>query len=152
MPEYDPTRPLLDQMVPREDGSEMHHAFVFADCGVAVSVQAGRHCRSSFAAVADRRMVTRYPHHRDPAWFDGTPDRLHNRSLWTPVEFEVAVLRTPRTFLTRGAYRAKFGNCRPMPALYKVDREFRKTGVASFVPLSDVEALLGFWLVFPKIV
>ena len=146
---YDPSRPLLANMVPRVEGGVMNKAFEFPARGVAVSVQACRHCRCSYAAVADGSVLSRYP-----MWIGMKQRGLEDNSAavdaseWTPVEFEVALFRTGETaglcaFLGLEAFEAEFGE---PPALYAADAEFRDTGVADFVPMRDVEALLAHFL------
>ena len=138
---YDPLRPLVDQLVPRGDGSGMNKAFEFATCGVAVSVQASRYCRCTFVSIADSSTFTQYPF-----WTGLTPEggAIIDKTLWTPVEFEVAMYNMdPFEFINVSAYHAKFGHDITCPELYAEDAEFRETGIANFVPLHDVEALLG---------
>ena len=142
---YDPTKHLVDQLLPRGDGSGMNKAFEIQvdQIQITVSVQASRYCRSTFARIDGSMMNSSYP-----MWIgmDSGDSGEFDKSLWTPVEFEVAVYLTRKStmmklFLDLSAFRDEFVGRTP-PALYAEDDDFGETGVANFVPLRKVEALM----------
>ena len=120
---YDPSRPLLANMVPRVEGGVMNKAFEFPARGVAVSVQACRHCRCSYAAVADGSVLSRYP-----MWIGMKQRGLEDNSAavdaseWTPVEFEVALFRTDEDACSSASRRS-----RPMSVAVPVSHPRRCT-------------------------